>query len=149
MSLDFETKSSYIPNHKTGASRIIRGGDTKMTNHPNRATTYTVLNRHGDVQSQGETLATAAQIVLGYDGHEFEIRQDGGRFELWTSTFSRNSTAYNGLARSRISSLNTDAARAAADIYRQVIRNADWFEGQRVETDADYAAEVAEAAVQD
>lgn len=120
-----------------------------MTNHPNRATAYTILNRHGDVQSSGETLAQAAQIVMGYDGHEFEIQQHDGRFELWTSRFSRNSTAYNGLTRSRISSGNTDEGLATADIYRQVIRNADWWSGQRVLTDADYAAEFTEIDGQD
>lgn len=115
-----------------------------MTNHPNRTTTYTVLNRHGDVQGDGETLASAAHLVMGYDGHEFEIQQHDGRFELWTSLFSRNSTAYNGLRRSRISSGHTDDALATADIYRQVIRNAEWWSSQRVVTDADYAAELAE-----
>lgn len=119
-------------------------------NHPNRTTTYTIRNRHGDVISRGEALASAAQLVLGYDGHEFEIRaeKDGG-YRLWVSTFSRNSTAYNGLTSSRIFSLHDDEALATAEIYREVIKNADWWNDQSVVTDADYAAELAEIAAQD
>lgn len=111
-----------------------------MTNHPNRSTTYTVLNRHGDIQERGCTMFQAAQIVLGYDGNEYEIRpaSDGKGFDLWTSSFSRNSTAYNGLTKSRIFSIAEGEQLAHADIYRQVIRHADWFEGCEVMTDAQY-----------
>lgn len=117
-----------------------------MTNHPNRSTTYTVLDRDGDVQGDGETLAGAALIVLGYDGNEHEIRpaRDGKGFDLWVSSVSRNSSAYNGLTKSRIFSLAEGEQLALADIYRQVIRNADWWSGCRVVTDADYAVELAE-----
>jgi hypothetical protein len=113
-----------------------------MTNHPNRATTYTVLDHDGEARLQNKTLEGAAQSVMNYDGHEYEIRKNDGRFELFTSTYSRNSTAYNGLARSVISSNHTEVALAEADIYRQVIRNAGWWHNQRVLTDADYAAEL-------
>ena len=117
-----------------------------MTNHPNRSTTYTVLNRHGDVQEQGCTLFEAAQIVLGYDGHTHEIKPagDGKGFELWVSSVSRNSSAYNGLTKSRIFSLADGVQLAHADIYRQVIRHANWWDDCRVLTDADYAAELVE-----
>lgn len=121
-----------------------------MTNHPNRITTYTVLNRHGDVQAEGETLASAAQIVMNYDGNEYEIRaENDGGYRLWVSRHSRNSTAWDGLTSSRIFSLNNDEALATAEIYRKVIQHADWWNDQRVVTDADYAAELAEVAAQD
>ena len=129
----------------TGASRDIRGGETKMINHPNRSTTYTVLNRHGVIQDQGVSLAVAAQIVLGYDGNTYEIRRSEDGFDLWVSSVSRNSSAYNGVTKSRIFSTHTDEALAEADIYRQVIRNAAWFESCEVMTDADYAEYVAES----
>lgn len=122
-----------------------------MTNHPNRAITYTVLNRHGEVQGEGESLISAAQIVLGYDGYEHEIRKSAGAdkgFDLWTSNASRNSTSYRGLSKSSIYSLHEDAALAEAEIYRKVIRNADWWSGCVVLTDANYAAEMAELSAQ-
>jgi len=120
-----------------------------MTNHSKRATTYTVLNRHGEVLGAGETLASAANVVMGYDGHEFEIRPADGGFDLWTSSFSRNSTAYNGLTKSVVFSRHTDEELATAEIYRSVIRKADWWCGCRVMTDADYAAECAELDAED
>jgi hypothetical protein len=117
-----------------------------MTNHPNRFATYTVLDRDGDVLEQGCTLFQAAHVVLGYDGNTHEIRPaaDGKGFDLWVSSHSRNSTAYNGLKKSAIFSLAEGVDMAHADIYRRVIRNADWWSGCRVLTDADYAAELAE-----
>lgn len=131
------------------APRRNRGGETKMTNHRNRDTTYTVLNRHGDIQGQGETLEGAAQIVLGYDGHAHEIRQSDAGFDLWVSAASRNSSAYKGLTKSRIFSLHADATLAEADIYRQVIRNASWWDDCEVISDKDYAERVAEIAAQE
>lgn len=122
-----------------------------MTNHPNRTTAYTILDHDGAVQSAGETLSGAAHIVLSHDGHEYEIRsnKDGDGFDLWTSPFSRNSPCWRGLTRSTIFSLNVDEALATADIFRQVIRNADWWGHQRVVTDADYVNELAEIAAQE
>lgn len=120
-----------------------------MTNHQNRDTTYTILNRHGDIQGQGETLASAAQIVLGYDGNTYEIRRSAEGFDLWVSRVSRNSSAYNGLTKSRIFSLHSDTVLADADIYRQVIRNAEWWDGCEVISDRQYAERVAEIAAQE
>lgn len=118
-----------------------------MTNHPNRAAGYTVLNRHGAVQDRGLTLADAAQVVMGYDGHEYEIKDSDGPsrigFDLWTSNFSRNSTAFNGLTKSTIYSVHEDRALAEAEIYRKVIKNAEWFCGCAVMTDEEYAAMIA------
>jgi len=111
-------------------------------------TLYTILNASGSVQARGCTAAEAAQEVMGYDGHEFEIRadEDGNGFELWTSQFSRNSTAYRGLVKSVIYSVKDDRAKAEAEIYTKVIHHADWWKGCDVMTDADYDATMAEAA---
>lgn len=125
-------------------------------------TSYTVLNRHGSVQERGCTLAEAAQIVLGYDGHDYDIRPDSSsgfrglsgpdderdfrHWTLWTSSFSRNSSAYKGLTESVIFALASSREEAEADIYKQVVAHADWWEGCEVMTDSDYDAMVAELA---
>ena len=54
-------------------------------------TTFTVLNRHGEVQTQNASLSEAAQTVLWHDGHDYEFRADGDWLELWVTPFSRNS----------------------------------------------------------
>lgn len=114
-----------------------------MTNNQNRNTTYTVLDRHGNVQSDGETLEGAALIVLGYDGHKHEIRQDGDiGFSLWTS--QRGGGGNVPMISSVIYSLEADEALATADMYHKIIKNAEWWDNQRVVTDAYYAAEIAE-----
>jgi hypothetical protein len=118
-------------------------------NHPNRAKLYTVLNRHGHVEERGCTVAQAAQVVMAYDGHSFEIRaaEAGHGFYLWTSQFSRNSAAGGRpLTKSVIFSLAADRASAEAEIYKQVIVNADWWMGCDVRSDQDYDAMLAEFA---
>lgn len=111
-------------------------------------TSYTVLNRHGEVQERNCGLHEAAETVLRYDGYEFEIRpeEDGRGYRLWTSTFSRNSGCFNGLTRSVIFSLEDHPAHAVQDIYRQVINHSDWWCGCDVMSDDDYDAMQAEAA---
>lgn len=109
-------------------------------------TTYTVLNHHGTEQVGGVGLAEAAQTVLGYDGHEYDIRRSDTGWELWTSSFSRASAAYNGLTRSTIYSLEDDRDAAERDIWTKVIHHADWFCGCTVMTDAEYDAMQAEIA---
>jgi hypothetical protein len=52
---------------------------------------------------------------------------------------SRNSSAYNGLTKSRIYSSHMDEELALADIYRQVVRNASWFCNCEAMSDAQYA----------
>ena len=114
-----------------------------MTNNQNRNTTYTVLDRHGNVQSDGETLEGAALIVLGYDGHQHEIRNDGDiGFSLWTS--QRGGGGNVPMISSVIYSLEADEGLATADMYHKIIQNAEWWDNQRVVTDAYYAAEIAE-----
>ncbi len=120
-----------------------------MINHPNRSTLYTILNSSGDVEERNCTVAQAAQVVMAYDGHEFEIRAaaDGKGFELFTSQFSRNSTGDGRpLVKSVIFSLADDRASAEAEIYKQVILHADWWKGCDVQSDADYDAMLAELA---
>jgi hypothetical protein len=112
---------------------------TMTTEH----TYYTVFNNHGSVQERGCTVAEAAQTVMDYDGHSFEIRpaSDGKGFELWTSQFSQNSPAGGRpLVKSVIFSLIEDRASAEAEIYGEVIKRADMWKGCDVMLDADYDA---------
>ena len=116
-------------------------------NHPNRVNRYTVLNNQGEVQERGCTVAEAAQTVMGYDGHSFEIRpaSDGKGFDLWTSQFSRNSPAGGRpLVKSVIFSLIEDRTSAEAKIYGEVIKHADMWMGLDVMLDADFDAMIAE-----
>lgn len=106
--------------------------------------TYTILSNNG-LREQGLSLQDAASSVMTYDGHVFEIRKsDDGSFELWTSPFSRNSTAFRGLEKSAIFSLERDEETAAKDIYQQVIEHADWWMSQEVLTDKEYARRLKE-----
>lgn len=112
-------------------------------------TTYTVLNCNGEFLYGGCTAADAAHAVMTYNGHEYEIRraEDGNGWELWTTKFSRNSTCYRGLSKSTLYSVESDEAKASAEIYAKVIRHAigdsNWWEGLDVVNDADYAAFIA------
>lgn len=108
--------------------------------------TYTILDANGFLRAEGYSAAEAAISVLTYDGHQFEIRpaDDGKGWRLWTTRFSRNSTCYDGLHRGVIFSIEPDFVAAEADIFGQVIQNAEWWRGQEVMTDADYAAMRAE-----
>jgi hypothetical protein len=110
------------------------------------ATTYTITDHEGSVRERGLGLNEAAITVMQNDGHEFEIRaeDDGEGYRLWTSRFSRNSPMGAKLVKSVIFSLAADEDAAAAEIYAEVIANADWFMGQTVQTDAAYDAVMAE-----
>lgn len=102
--------------------------------------TYTVTTRHDTIKGRGLSLETAARVVMEEDGHEWEIRRedDGGGFRVWTSLFSRNSTAWNGLTRSVIGSFAADENAARAEIFRAILINAEWFRGCQAMTDAEY-----------
>lgn len=107
-------------------------------------TSYTISNKSGIVVSTGATAAEVARELLGYDGHEWEIRRaDGGGFELWISNFSRNSTCFNGLTRSVIFSIKDDKDEAEADIFARVVGSGFWT-GLDYMSDADYAQMLAE-----
>lgn len=59
-------------------------------------TTYTVLSpASGTVYGRGMTAVDAAQEILGYDGHDYELRREGEAFQLFISRGSRNSFGGN------------------------------------------------------
>lgn len=98
-------------------------------------TTYTVLNRHGDVQDRGLTAAQAANLILTYDGHQYEVRRsdDGKWFDLWVSQFSRNSTlGGRPLVKSVIFGTTED------EIWSGVITHAEGWDNQSCMLDSDY-----------
>lgn len=106
-------------------------------------TTYTVYNPNSDTEAEtGMPLADAANKLMTYDGHEWEIREEEYKgepaFRLYTSQFSRNSPAGGGaLVRSVISSFAADYATAATEIFERVISE-DWWKLECV-TDAEFA----------
>jgi hypothetical protein len=109
-------------------------------------TTYTVLSStSGEAIATGLTAAEAMQEILTDDGHEYEIRPeaDGHGSRLWTSTYSRNSTAYNGLTASVVYSLAADEAEAEQEIAAKVIA-AHWPRKPEAMTDEAYTAMRAE-----
>lgn len=100
-------------------------------------TAYTVLDRHGNVQSRGLTAAQAADLILSYDGHRYEVRQskDGRWQDLWISEFSRNSTlGGRPLVKSVIFGSTED------EIWKIVLHHSFDWDGQACMTDADYDA---------
>jgi hypothetical protein len=112
-----------------------------MSNHPNRQNLYTVVNANGEVQATGCSVREAAQTVMNYDSHDYDIRraEDGNGFELWTSQFSRASTlGGRPLVKSTIYSVSDDEPAAEAEIFKKVIDHADWWKGCNVMTDAEY-----------
>lgn len=107
-------------------------------------TTYTILNSNsGEIEQRGATVAEAAQALLGYDGHEWEIRKSETGHDLYVSRYSRSSTAFDGLHKSTIYSLDDDPANAEDDIFARVIRSGHWTRPE-VMTDASYDAMRAE-----
>lgn len=94
------------------------------------------------------TLAEAADHVMSYDGHEYDIRPsaDGVGYELWLSCHSRNSTCWKGLTKSVIFSLRDDLAQATEEIFVQVLRHATWWHGQYAYTEKEYTRMIAEFA---
>lgn len=113
-------------------------------------TTYTILD-----SSSGEPIATGCSAyeamveILTDDGHEWEIRPeaDGEGYRLWTTTYSRNSTAYSGLTQSVVYSLQADEAAATQEIAGKVI-NAAWPRKPEAITDERYAEMMAELAAE-
>lgn len=111
-------------------------------------TLYTVTDYNsGDVIDTSCTAVEAMDIILTDDGHQYEIRPevDGEGFRLWTSMFSRNSTAWNGLTESTVYSLEMDADKAEQEIAEKVIA-AGWPHMPEAVTDEQYAAMLAELA---
>ena len=103
-----------------------------------------VLNRRGQVQTQNASLSEAAETVLGYDGHEYEIRRDDNTegFWLYISRFSRNSSCGGRpLVRGRFYSAAETEAEAATEIFQYVIDHARFWNDQIVITNESYARE--------
>ena len=103
-------------------------------------TAYTVYNPSGGMEAEtGMSLADAANKMLTYDGHEWEIREEDGAFNLYTSQFSRNSPCGGGdLVDTVISSYAADRAVAETEIFERVISE-DWWHLECA-TDAEYLA---------
>lgn len=90
-------------------------------------TAFTIYSGSTGNATSGLTAIEAARELLGYDGHEFEIRRaKGGGHELWVSKFSRNSACFNGLTRSVIFSISDDPDGAEEDISQRVIKSGFW-----------------------
>ena len=95
-------------------------------------TTYTVLNHTGDVQGSGLSLYEAARTVLTHGGGTYKISKSAGLgFFLSDGGGARLPSLY---------SCHIDPDLAEADIYRQVIKIADWWHNQTVMTDEDFTA---------
>ena len=109
---------------------------------------YIVTQPSNGYATRPLNLDQAAAHVLSYDGHEWEIcpSDDGVGYELWVSMHSRNSACWAGLGKSVIFSLETDFVKACEDIFRQVINHADWWSGQQVFAEEEYARMMAEIA---
>ena len=107
---------------------------------------YTVLNSQGSVIARHLSATDAMAEILLHDGHEYEIRtaEDGEGFELWISRHSRNSPAGGGaLVKSVIYSLETDEAKATAEIAQKVI-DAGWERHPTALTDSTYDEMIAD-----
>jgi hypothetical protein len=114
-----------------------------MTNHPNRKTLYTVLDRGGLVLARGCTVAEAAAVVMRYNGQDFELRPTFALgLELWitisSTTFSSNPAP---APRPMVWCMGSQGSRAEEKIYRKVIEESRVWHGCRVCTDAEYSAE--------
>lgn len=107
-------------------------------------TTYTVYNPNSDTEAEsGLCLADAANKMMTYDGHEWEIREEGDAFNLYTSQFSRCSPCGGGeLARSVVYSYAANRDAAETEIFERVISE-DWWTLECV-TDAEFADAEAE-----
>lgn len=108
---------------------------------------YTVIDNNGTVIDTACTAAETMNLILSDDGHEYEIRPeaDGEGFRLWTSSYSRNSTAWSGLTASVVYSLTADAEQAEQEIAEKVIA-AQWARKPYALTDEAHAAMMAELA---
>lgn len=107
-------------------------------------TTYTVYNLNSDTEADtGLCLADAANAMMTYDGHEWDIREEDGAYSLYTSQFSRNGPCGGrDLVRSVVFSYAADRATAEVEIFKRVISE-DWWKLTCV-TDAEHLAGLAE-----
>ena len=109
--------------------------------------TYTIID--GSKTTSGLDLIEAADILLGNDGFEHELRQDDdGGWSLWVSQHSRNSTlGGRPLVKSVIYTLEPNEELAARDIAEKVIASGNWeTDYLHCVTDEAHAAMMAELA---
>lgn len=113
-------------------------------------TTYTVLRADGEINARGLSAPDAAVEVMTYDGHDYDILRDQDGWRLFTTKHSRNSPlGGRPMTGTVIWSFATHEAEARAEILAEVIKNAGWWRGQSVITDADYDQMVADLAAEE
>lgn len=107
---------------------------------------FVVLNPQGEVLKSNASAKEAAELVLGYDGHEWEIRldEDGEGYTLWVSKFSRNSTTWSGLHETSLYSFDDNIAEAEAHIFKQVCNLSSCWNGCTIIGQDQYDASMAE-----
>lgn len=94
--------------------------------------TYTILNRQGDVIGRSLSLPEAMDAILSDDGYEWKISPNvrAPGWSLWHSSFSRNSPSYCGLIKTVIGSGSDDADEARNDIAEKVVASVEMFLGR-------------------
>lgn len=84
--------------------------------------TYTISRANGSPLVLNVSTRDAAQTILTYDGHDYELRRAGDWIELYVSQFSRNSPCGGRpLIRSTIAGASED------EIYTKVVEHADYW----------------------
>jgi hypothetical protein len=119
-----------------------------MTDHPNRKTLCTVLNRDGVVQARGCTAEEAAKIVLRYNGYDFVIGPLKEGYTLWVAHVSGNIPGPTRIRSYPVPTIHVNTSqRSAAEtqIWAQVVRTSHMWGDLRVYSDAEYTASVAGA----
>lgn len=119
-------------------------------------TTYTVLDGGGEVHERHLDATDAAHEVLSWDGHLYEVRDEGNQvgderqFAAHVSAFSVNGSCGAGRLSMAPDTLvyARDAAAAWPLIAAKVcaLAGGKWDRGPSVVTDAQYDQEAAEAA---
>lgn len=107
-------------------------------------TTYTVIRPSGSIDADGLDLISAVQWLLGYDGHDFELRPhvNDGAYALFVSRMSHNSGGGNGgMVRADIPpAFAQNEEDAWPIIAAAVLRAHHRWKGCEIMTDAEYAA---------
>lgn len=89
---------SIFPLYRHGKiSYILFIGGQVADNRGKKMSKFVVLNPQGEVLKSNASAKEAAEVVLGYDGHEWEIRPGHHNigYTLFVSKFSRNSACYD------------------------------------------------------
>lgn len=93
-------------------------------------TVYSVVS--GDAIAQGLTAVEAMQEILGYDGHDYEIRRQDHGYQLFVSRGSRNSVAGLGLmtecwANNNLVCSSLEGEAAATEEIASLVLAAEWL----------------------